>query len=356
MNDSSEIPQQVPVTVTRQQRRRIILLIVIPAIVVIASLMIYLKGGRYVETDNAYLKATVVPIAAEVSGTVTEVLVAENTGVTKGQTLFNLDPEPFELSVAQAHAQLDEVRAQLAATYASYQEKQASIELARSNYNYAVRELQRQRDLKGKNFVSESTLDDLEHNVEVTQQQLQVLLLDLKKIAATLGGDALAPLEQHPSYLKARANLQEAQLDLRRTTVAAPVDGVASKLPKVGQYIHSGTMVTALVAGDRLWIEANFTETDLTYVQPGQRATIHIDTYPDREWHGTVESISPATGSEFSILPAQNATGNWVKVAQRVPVRIALTVPEDAPPLRTGLSVVVEIDTGHKRRVLGIGL
>lgn len=343
---------RIPLTAT--QIKRLILLVVIPAGFLLAGFALYLHGGRFVETDNAYVKADVIPISAEVSGPIIKVLVAENQQVAKGDVLFKLDPDPFKVAVSRAEAKLAQVRTELQALKNSYQEKQAQIEMAESDQAFAQRELQRQIDLKGKNFVSVSELDDLEHRVENSAQRLKVLRLDLQRIAVSLGGDVDAPLEEHPSYRAALADLHQAQLDLKRATVRAPAAGVASKTPNVGQYVHAGNTVLALVGSSDLWIEANFTETDLTHVRPGQSVDIKIDTYPGRQWQGTVDSLSPATGAEFSVIPPQNATGNWVKIAQRVPVRIHVDMPADAPQLRAGLSAVVEIDTQYERTLTGL--
>lgn len=340
--------------VSSRRGKRFLVLGVVPVLLLVAGLVIYLQGGRFVETDNAYVKADVVPISAEVSGSVAKVFVSANQAVEAGQPLFSLDSQPFELAVRKAQAHLDRVRTELEALKSSYREKEAQIELAESHHGFALRELKRQQDLKGKNFISEATLDDLQHKVDSTRQELQVINLDLQRIAASLGGDAGRPLEQHPSYQAALADLEDAQLDLRRVDVRAPLSGVVSKAPLVGQYVRAGNTVTALVASDNLWVEANFTETDLTHVRPGQQVSVRIDTYPEFAWQGIVESISPATGAEFSIIPAQNATGNWVKIPQRVPIRIHLDSEPDAPSLRAGLSAVVEIDTEYRRQLLGM--
>ncbi len=340
LSDAKEPPKKL----------RIVLMVFIPVIFLVAGGVIYWQGGRFVETDNAYVKAEVIPISAEVSGSIIDVLAKENQPVSAGQVLFILKSEPFKLAVDEAQAHAAEVHAELSALKASYREMQANIELAEQNHQFAQKELQRQHDLKGKNFVSESTLDDLEHKVDVTRQQLQVLNLDLQRIEASLGGDVRAPLEQHPRYRNAIAKLQLNQLALSRIQVKAPVSGVVSQLPGIGQYVHTGNTVAALVSNEKLWVEANFSELDLTHVRVGQTVEIKIDTYPQNLWQGKVESISPATGAEFSILPPQNATGNWVKIAQRVPVRIELINKQNTPPLRSGLSAVVEIDTEYRRK------
>lgn len=337
-----------------RKAKRLVLLVAVPAVLVLASVVVYMKGGRFVETDNAFVKADVLPVSAEISGVVDHVFVRANEPVQANQVLFTIDSQPFEVAVEKAEANLARVKTELDALRTSYQEKEAQIELARSNYQFAVRELERQKNLKGKNFVSASTMDDLQHAVDQAKRQLGVVKLDLQKIAASLGGGPDRPLEQHPTYRAALADLEEARLNLRRVEIRASAPGIVSKAPLVGQYIRAGNMITSLVATDGVWIEANFTETDLTHVRPGQTVNVHIDTYPEEKWQGRVESISPATGAEFSIIPAQNATGNWVKVPQRVPVRIRLDPQDDAPPLRAGLSAVVEIDTQHQRQLLGM--
>lgn len=336
------------------KHKRIILLVGMPLLVGIISVVVYLLGGRYVETDNAYIKAQKVPVSASVSGAVTEVLVEENQAVKVGQPLFRLDQVPFRIAVAKAEAKLNQAHHDLAALKISYHEKQAEISLARSNYEYALHDQQRQSDLAAKNFISASKLDDVKHNTDVSSQQIALLEQDKRRIGESLGGNPDTPVAQQSAYLAALAELQQARLDLSNTEVRASMAGKVSKPPKVGQFIATGSTAMVLVADD-VWIEANFTEDDLTYVHPGQTVKISIDSFPDSKLHGVVESLSPATGAEFSLIPAQNATGNWVKIAQRVPVRIKLDAG-NLPALRAGLSTWVEIDTGHRRRLLGITL
>ena len=340
----------------RRRHARLILLVVVPLIAAAIALGFYLKGGRTVSTDNAYIKADKVPVSAEVSGAVKDVLVHENQIVSAGQILFRLDPAPFQVAVAKAEAKLAQVRTDFSAMQASYREKQAEIALARTRLAFAARNQRRQADLVAKNFISAARFDDSKQDTELAAQQITALQQDLKRIGETLGGGIDSAITRHPSYLAAEAELDQAKLDLARVEVRASLPGTVGKLPKPGQYVTAGTVVTALVANNNLWIEANFPETDLTYVQPGQPVSIRIDTYPGKAWHGVVDSLSPATGSEFSVIPAQNATGNWVKIAQRVPVRIRLENRTDALQLRAGLSTEVEIDTGHRRHLMGLSL
>jgi membrane fusion protein (multidrug efflux system) len=336
--------------------RRLMLLLVVPSGILIVAAVVYLKGGRYVETDNAYVKADKVPISAAVSGTIREVLVAENQVVVAGQALFRLDPAPFLLEVARAEAKLAQVRTDLAVLKASYREKEAEIALSRTRHSFALKDQRRQADLVDRKFISASRFDDANQAAALAAQAIGALERELTRIAAALGGSVNTPAETHPSYRAAMAELEQARLDLARAEVRASMPGTVSKSPKPGQYVAAGSIAMALVVTGNLWVEANFTETDLTHVHPGQAVNIHVDTYPDIAWKGVVESLSPATGAEFSVIPAQNATGNWVKIAQRVPVRIKLEATPEMPPLRAGLSTIVEIDTGHRRRVFGRAL
>ncbi len=350
MNAESS-PPQTPVT--NRRRTRLLLLVVVPALALLGIGAIYMLGGRYVETDNAYVKADKVPISTEVLGRVAKVFVEENQQVRAGQPLFELDQESFRVAVAKAEAELAKVRTDLVALQTSYRGQQAEIAVARTRHAYALKEEHRQADLVAKHFTSTANYDDARQLTIQTAQQQVALEEGLKKIEASLSGDVNLPVEQQPAYQEAAAELAKAKLDLARTKIYAPANGIASQLPKPGQYSIVGMTAMMLVETDTPWVEANFTETELTHVQPGQEVEISLDTYPNAHWHGVVESLSPATGSEFSVIPAQNATGNWVKIAQRVAVRIKLDEMASGPTLRAGLSAITKIDTGHKRSLLG---
>jgi len=332
---------------------RLLLLVIVPVAAVLGGGIVYLKGGRFIETENAYVKAEKVPVSAEVSGPVREVLVKENEAVTAGQPLFRLDAAQFEVAVARTEAKIAQVRTDLAAMKASYREKQAEITLARTRQAFMQKDQQRQADLMSEKLISASAFDGARLSTDVAHDQVEALQQDLRRIEESLGGSVDAPVERHPSYRSAVAERDQARLDLSRIEVRASTAGNVTKPPRPGQHVEAGATVMALVVSGNLWVEANFTETDLTYVHPGQPTDIHIDTYPGSVWKGEVESLSPATGAEFSLIPAQNATGNWVKIAQRVPVRIRLLPSPGLPELRAGLSTDVEIDTGHRRRLFG---
>lgn len=336
--------------------RRFLLLVVIPAVLAVIGLVIYLSGGRYATTENAYTKADVINIRPRVAGAVEKRLVAENDHVKAGQLLLVVDRKPYEVALAKANAKLGEVRTNLAALHASYSEKQSELQLAFANRDYAVKEQQRQANLAERKLVAKAAYDEVSHTRRISDQQVITIEQDLKRIAESLGGDASSPIEQHPSYLAAKAEVEQAQLNLEYTEITAPKDGIVTKPPEAGEFLAVGSAVMSLVASDNLWVEANFIETDLTHVRVGQTVSVKVDTYPGVEWTGEVQSISPATGAEFSVIPAQNATGNWVKIAQRVPVRISIKPNKNAPALQAGLSTGIEIDTGYKRSLLGISI
>lgn len=329
--------------------KRFILLVIVPTIVVFSGLIIYLLGGRYVATDNAYIKADMIPLSPEVSGVILQVFAQENQNVKKGQLLYRIDPQPFQVALTKAESKLAQAKTDIMALKANYREKQAEMVLARTKYNFSLRNKKRQLDLAAKHFTSQSSLDDAIEGADIAAQQIVTTEHNLQSLAESLAGSIDIPIEQHPTYLVAKAELEQAQLDLAHTEMKAPVSGTINIPPKKGQFVSRGAIAMSLVANAHPWIEANFTEKELTYVRPGQKVTTSVDLYPGKKWTGVVQSISPATGSEFSIIPAQNATGNWVKIAQRVAVRIQLDTSEDSPQLRSGLSAWVEIDTEHKR-------
>ncbi len=345
--------EETPRPRRRVPRMRRILLWAGPLAVVLVAGFFYFTSGRYVSTDNAYVKADKVAVSPQVEGPILDVQVAENQKVKKGQVLFQIDPTPFRIALQQAKAQLENVRADLLALKAQYRQSQEQLQLAQSNRDYAHRELQRQLGLDKRKLTSQAALDQARHTLDQAKQAIQVTREQMAQIQAQLGGGVDLPVEQHPRYREALAAQQRAALDLQHTSVEAPFNGVASNTPERGAYVKPGSPVMSIVANRDIWVEANFKETDLTHVRPGQPVTIHVDTYPNREWHGKVASVSQATGSEFSVLPAQNATGNWVKVVQRIPVRISVQADTNDQVLRSGMSTEVDIDTGSYRAIPG---
>jgi membrane fusion protein, multidrug efflux system len=346
-------PQSQPQApfVAQRKRWRKPLLLVVPLLVVAIGAFFYFTGGRYVSTDNAYVRADNVTVSAEVSGPIVSVAVRDNEHVAKDQVLFRIDEQPFRIALDRAGAALRAEREQIESLKAQYGETVEALKLAETNAAFARREFDRQAKLARTKVASEATLDSARNKYDQATQQIAVTRQQIAQIRAKLGGDPDAPAEDRASYQQAKAAVADATLNLAHTVVHAPFAGVASNKPQVGAYVTAGDAVMSVVADAGAWIEANFKETDLTHVVPGESVTVTVDTYPDHEWHGTVESISQATGAVFSVIPPQNATGNWVKVVQRIPVRIALTSAADAPPLRAGMSTQVEIDTGSRHRL-----
>jgi membrane fusion protein (multidrug efflux system) len=322
----------------------------VPAIMVVCCVVYYGMGGRYATTDNAYLKEDRIDVAAQVAGDVREVRVRENQRVEPGQVAIVLDDTLQRVAVQAADAQLANARLQVDALRAAYREKLGELAIARATEKFAVDEFGRQSKLADLKLVPATQLDAAHRSADMAVGAVAVLQLQADQARASLGGNPDLPTDRQPAVLAAAAQLRHAQVDLGRTVIKAPQAGIASHLPQVGDHLEVGQAAFAIVTSHAPWVEANFKETDLEWVRPGEPVSVEVDTYPGRTWRGRVESISQATGSEFSLLPPQNASGNWVKVVQRIPVRISIELRPGDPPLRSGASATVEIDTGPHRR------
>jgi membrane fusion protein (multidrug efflux system) len=332
---------------------RRLLLALGPIVVLAGGLVAYTAGGRYVSTDNAYVHAGKLTVATDVSGIVADVAVKESQKVEKGQVLFTLDQEPFRIALAGAEANLGIVRNQLVTLQATWRQKQSQVAQAKTDAAFFETGFQRQQDLLKRGVASQAAYDQAKRDLDAARERVVMAQNDADATLAQLGGKADAPIEQNASYLAAQAQVDKAKRDLARTTVLAPIPGIVTNVDalQVGEYLPAAQPAFSLVSSADVWIEANPKESDLAYLKAGAPAVVTIDAYPGRDWQATVTSLAPATGTEFSVLPAQNATGNWVKVVQRVPIRLAVQMPADAPPLRTGMSATVEIDTGHRRHL-----
>ena len=332
--------------------RRLALMLVVPLAIVLAGGWWWVTGGRWVSTDNAYVHQDIVLLSPDVPGRITEVAVAENESVRRGQILFHLDARPYRIALQKAEANIAAARLQVEQHRAAYRQALAERTAAGQELDFRQREFDRQAQLAQGGFAAQARLDEVRHELEAAQQRVVAAEQGVARALAVLGGDAGIATDDHPLVREALAQRDQARLDLEHTTVAAPAAGVVSQTDRlqVGQYIPVGTPVVSVVETEESWIEANFKETDLTHVRPGQVATVELDAYPGADLTATVASIGAGTGSEFSILPAQNATGNWVKVVQRVPVRLRLTSAEaGGARLRAGLSAEVAVDTGWSR-------
>lgn len=345
-------PHIPPVRRSRRQLVRWVLLITGPALLLAGIGWFWLTGGRHVSTDNAYVHTDMMNVATDVDGLVRSIEVGDNQEVRKGQVLFVLDDSIYRSALATAEANLALAATELRALQASYAQSQAQIVKAEADVAFYTKEQRRQRDLVSRRATAQAQLDAADHDLDTATAQLAALQQEEARIAAQLGGHPDAPVEQHPRYLAAVAARDRAAHDLEHTVVRASMDGVTANVPALqpGEYLEAGKAAFALVATGHVWVEANPKETDLTYVRPGQPVTVTVDTYPGHVWEGRVDSLSPASQAQFSLLPAQNTSGNWVKVVQRIPLRVRVEPKPGEPELRAGMSAEIEVDTGHQRQ------
>ena len=335
----------------RRQWTRWALFALLPLVLIVAGYW-YVTGGQVMSTDDAYVNAEKVGISTDVSGMVQDVDVTNNQYVTAGQILYRLDPRQFQIAVDSAKANLAQVALTLDAMKQDYKRmlsdvaaQQAQVDLDQTNYNRAEM-------LLHNGAGTQATYDQAKYALQTDTSKLQSLQEQAQVQLARLGGNADTPTTELPQYLQAKAQFDEAQRQLNDTVVKAPFSGIVTDVPATapGRYLAASTTAFYLVDTDHVWVDAQPKETELTHVRAGQAATVTVDTYPNAVWQATVQSISPAAAQEFALLPAQNTSGNWVKVVQRVPMRIRLdTSDKTLPPLRAGMSVVVNVDTGHAR-------
>ncbi|MDE0808979.1 MAG: HlyD family secretion protein [Alphaproteobacteria bacterium] len=348
-------PPPVPMRPRRRWGRmilRLILLIVIPAAAIIAGGYWYEATGRYVTTENAYVKAHVIAVSPNIDGRVTDVYVGENQRVRAGETLFKINAEPFWMMVRMSEAKRETARQEIEATRAEYHQIVAEIEKAKADVKHYEREAGRQRKLASKAITTRTRLDDAEFNLSTAKQDVATRRQKIRTVLARLGGDPARGAELHPDFIAAETEKAMAEMNLGYTEIKAPVDGIITRLKlEAGEWVEEGEPAFGLIAVDKTWIEANLKETQLTHVRVGQDVKVEIDAYPDAVWKAKIASISPATGAEFSVLPPQNASGNWVKVVQRLPVRIEIETAPEHPPLRAGMTATVTVDTHHKREL-----
>lgn len=311
----------------------------------------YVTGGQVMSTDNAYVGARSLGVSTDVAGTVAAIEVRNNQAVTKGQVLFRLKDDSYRIALEGAEAQLGTVRNQVLTLQATYRQSLSQIDQAKADLPYYETAFQRQKDLIAGNVSTKASYDQASHDLVASQAKVAVAKTQAQAMLAQLGGDPAQQVEENPFYLQAKSAVDNARRDLDDTVVRAPFDGIATNVDalQVGGYLQAAQVAFSLISSAHLWVDASPKETELTNIKPGQTVTITVDTYPGLAWHGSVESISPASGSSFSLLPAQNTTGNWVKVVQRIPMRIKIDPEPDRPPLRVGMSAVVAVDTGTAR-------
>jgi membrane fusion protein (multidrug efflux system) len=332
-------------------RLRMILLVALPSAAVLLGLSVYLLGGRYISTDNAYVGAQKVLITPDVSGKVIHVAVREGQRVKAGDELMTLDPVPFQLALDQAQAKLQGARTDFNKLKSNQKSLGLLAELAQKNVELKQRDVDRKTKLVNSQAGSPADVDTATGTLVTAQLQAQFTAQQRDDNLNQLLGDANLPIEKFPAYAQAKAALDQAQRDLDHAVLRAPISGTATQVDNIqlGRFVTAGGPILSVIDDEAPWVEANPKETDITYLRVGQKATLDVDSFPDHTFKGTVVAVSPGTGSQFSILPPQNASGNWVKVVQRVPVRIAFDKDENTHLLRSGMSVNVEIDTGHSR-------
>ncbi|WP_045838251.1 HlyD family secretion protein [Hyphomicrobium sp. 99] len=347
---SADRPAAASAAETKRSMKRRLLFAALPVALVVGGYF-YVTGGATMSTDNAYVQADIVGVSNDISGIVKDIVVRDNQNVAKGDVLFRLDDEPFRLALERADAQLGMVRNDLLAMRTKYKDMQAQIEQAKADVALNNLTVERQQKLAANNYTAQATLDAARNTLIASQQKLASLNQQLDGIAVDLNGNPDAPVEEHPRYKDALAARGEAQRQLSHTVVKAPFAGVVTNVPSLqsGQYLAAAATAFNIVSTDHVWVEASPKETELTSVEPGQKVTVTVDTYPGQRWTGTVESISPASASSFSLLPAENSSGNWVKVVQRIPMRVRVENEPGKPQLRVGMSVEVDVDTGHPR-------
>ncbi len=342
----------------RSWRRRLLskrtAMFAVPVLLIVVGGYFWLLAGRYASTDNAYVEQDMVSIVAEVAGRITDVAVSENEHVKAGDMLFRIDPQAYQIAYEQAQAAVASARLQVEQMRSTYRHAEAELSQAHDDLDYKQKVFDRYQKLAASGTSSAAQFDEAQNDLRAAKQTVAMDEQAMEGAKAALTGTPDIPTDQHPLVLQAIALRDKAALDLKHAEVRAPAAGIVSQTDRLkeGQYVGVGTSVVALMESSRSWIEANFKETDLTHMAPGQKVTVSIDAYPNLALSGRVASIGAGTGSEFSLLPPQNATGNWVKVVQRVPVRIEFDQATSDLPLRAGLSASVSVDTGYRRPAL----
>jgi membrane fusion protein (multidrug efflux system) len=340
-----------------RRNRRTLLLVVLPAIALVGGIAFYLTGGRYVTTDDAYVGAQKVLITPDISGKVEKVVVREGQHVKEGDVLFEIDPVPFQFAVRQAKANLDTAKTNydnLVSNVKIYGQMQ---DLMQQGADLKQRDVERKSSLVKSAAGSQLDLDNAGSSLVTARAQLELLRQQLATSKNQLLGDLDLPLEQFPPYAQAKAALDQAQRNLDHTVLRAPMSGIATQVDNIqlGRFVPAGTPILSVIDDAKPWVDANLKESDFTYIAVGQPVTIDVDAFPDHVFKGTVGSLSPGTGAQFAILPPQNATGNFVKVVQRVPVRIYLdTADKMVPKLKAGMSSFTSIDTNHRRSLAAL--
>jgi membrane fusion protein (multidrug efflux system) len=321
------------------------------AVVIVGAGFYWLTGGRVVSIDDAYVRAAKEVLSTDVSGIVASVPVHEGQRVKQGDVLLRLDRKPFEIALAGATANLNGMVSTLNAMKLDYKRMLRDVEVKQAQVESDQASYDRYAGLVKSGGVTRAEYDNSRFLLMADKQSVAALKMTAAVQLARLGGDPEVDVTTMSDYLQAQARVDELKRQLDHTVIYAPFSGIVTQVETVqpGMYLAASTAAFGLVSSDNVWIEANPKETELTHVKSGDPVDVTIDTYPGRTWKAEVQSIAPNSGSEFSVLPAQNTSGNWVKVVQRIPVRIKIEHKDGDPDLRAGMSVVADIDTGHHR-------
>ncbi len=321
------------------------------ALVIVGVGYYWLTGGRVVSIDDAYVRAAKEVISTDVSGIVASVPVHEGQRVNKGDVLLRLDPRPFQIALAGATANRNGMVSTLNAMKLDYQRMLRDVDVRQARLESDQANYQRFAGLVKSGGVTRADYDNARFLLMADKQAVEALKVTAAVQLARLGGDPNADVRTLNEYLQAQARVDEMKRQLDHTVIYAPFSGMVTQVETVqpGMYLAAATAAFGLVSTSNVWVEANPKETELTHVKPGDPVDVTVDTYPGRTWKGEVQAIAPNSGSEFSVLPAQNTSGNWVKVVQRIPVRIKVARKDGDPELRSGMSVIADIDTGHTR-------
>jgi membrane fusion protein (multidrug efflux system) len=349
--DSTDAASNRSASAAPGSRWRRPLLILGPVVLVVGALAFYFATGRYVTEEDAYVQAVNVSISSQVVGQVVAIAAKSNIAVKKYDPLFNLDPEPYRIALANAEAQLGIARDQAHTLIETYRSRLKQIDEAKATADYAQTNHERQQHLYDTGAVPRATLDAAIRDLQAAKANLASLQREAAAALAQLGGNPDMPVDQQSTVKQAQAAVDTAARNLRLTSIVAPFDGIPNNVESiaVGAYLNAGQSAFPVVSTHDLYVEANIKETELTYVKEGDPASITVDAYPDSLIAAMVTTLAPASGSVFALLPPQNATGNWVKVVQRIPVRLSFGQLPDGVALRAGMSVRISIDTGHQR-------
>ncbi|MBR0790940.1 HlyD family secretion protein [Bradyrhizobium manausense] len=337
--------------------RRFLLMVVLPIVAIAVGLTLYLNGGRYVGTDDAYVGAQKVLVTPDISGKIQKVVVKEGQLVKQGDELFEIDPVPFQLAVDDAKAQLMQAKTTYDNLRANIKIYGQMADLAQQGMDLKQRDVERKQALVNNKYGSQLDLDNASTAFVTAGAQAQFVKQQLSNAKTQLLGNPDLPLEEFPPYAQAKAKLDTAERNLDHTVLRAPMGGVATQVEQIqlGRFVTAGMPVFSIIDVAHPWVDANPKESDLTHVTEGQPVTLEVDAFPDHVFKGKIGSLSPGTGAQFAILPPQNATGNFVKVVQRVPVRIYFDESDTyVKKLKAGMSVYATIDTGHKRSLAGL--